>query len=108
MTEPTDPTTLPVSTSRLVRALTEAGAPTELIDRACRNEFHDFLSPLDFPDIALHEALRAAGLHGVAAMVIDGVFDATPAESEAWARSPEGQAAFRELVKGSDLFRGNE
>jgi hypothetical protein len=32
--------------------------------------------------------------------VIDGEFDATKAESDAWARSPDGQAAFAGLLKG--------
>jgi hypothetical protein len=36
----------------------------------------------------------------LARALIDGEFDATKAESDAWARSPDGQAAFAGLLKG--------
>jgi len=44
----------------------------------------------------------AAGLAllGLRQRVIDGEFDASKAESDAWAASPEGRQAFRDLLGG--------
>lgn len=81
---------------------------------ACRaelDEFHDFKSRHDFPEMRLaseladiagspsfSERARLAA-HHIRMRLIDGEFDADQAESEAWAESPEGQAAMNELVR---------
>lgn len=71
--------------------------------------FHDFLSPLDLPEIELVNMLRVAAAGCPDAMrrmaminlrdrVINGDFDADKAESDEWAESPEGQQAYRDLL----------
>jgi len=79
----------------------------DMADKAAIGYYHDFLSPLDFPEIQLvndlAEAAKRLPLHyrGIMALrqrVIDGEFDASTEESEEWARSPEGQAAMASLV----------
>jgi hypothetical protein len=101
------------TTAKLARALRELGTlavPPEMIRRAEAGYFHDFLSPLALPELALVNVLGAlanrpgaphrAELLALRQRVIDGEFDATKAESDAWARSPDGQAAFAGLLKG--------
>lgn len=90
------------STEKLVAALEEAGAPAALVERARRNEFHDFKSESPTPISDLVNACREAGLQGglrnVVARAIGGEFDATKEESDEWARSPEGQDTFGRLI----------
>lgn len=95
-------TPLPTSTARLVDALTKEHAPQDLIDRARSGAFHDYDSPSAFPISDLIQAARAVGLDRIVSAAMNGAFDATAAEAEAWAASDEGQAAFRELIEGSD------
>lgn len=99
---------LPASTAKLVadlRAIQCAGALDDLIDRAARNCFHDFLSQSATPCIDLVVALdaeiqRAAAIDPSLAYALDkvrgravnGAYDATLAESDQWAASPEGRA----------------
>lgn len=70
-----------------------------------RGHYHDFLSPLDFPELELDKDLVAAMERGVLAAGLlrirhhNGEFDATAAESEAWAQSPDGQETFGRLVR---------
>ena len=85
---------------------------TEMATRARDGYYHDFLSPLDFPDLQLEmdlrgaaaacpDAKRAAAIEAVRLRHIhDGEFDADKAESDEWAASPDGQDAFNRLVKG--------
>lgn len=91
MTEP--------SSERLAAALEEEGAPAEMIDRARADYYHDYKSPLAMPETQLLTDARAAGLERIAQGVIAGEWDATKAESDAWAASPDGRAAFDELVR---------
>jgi hypothetical protein len=97
----------------LAAALAEAGAPAAMIRRAERGYYHDYLSPLAMPELALVNELRSAArrapdedtarkLIAVAQDVIAGKHDANKAESDEWARTPEGRAAFRELT-GHDM-----
>jgi hypothetical protein len=80
------------SSLKLAEALRAAGL-VSLADRAALDEFHDFRSPHDMPTTMLVELLEAAGHRGLAARVENGEFDATEAEAEEWAESPEGKAA---------------
>jgi len=75
----------------------------DMADKAAEGYYHDFLSPLDFPEVQLVNDLAAATkrlpLQAPAIMrlrqdVINGKYDASKEESDAWAKSPEGQAAF--------------
>ncbi len=86
------------------------GVPAQMIQRAEDGYYHDYLSPLTFPELRLVVDLCALAsapatprdsrplLHALAEAVQDGEYDATKEESDAWARSSEGQAAFRELL----------
>jgi hypothetical protein len=99
------------TTVKLASALSAIpGMPKDMITRAVDGYYHDFLSPLDFPEIQLVSDLRALAkrpatprdsrplLRRMAERVIDGEFDASAEESKAWAQSPEGQETFRQLV----------
>jgi hypothetical protein len=84
-----------------------------MADRAATGWYHDFLSPLDLPDIQLEKDLRqsravalsfnntklADAIEAVRQRHINGEFDASTEESEEWAASPEGQDAMRRLVR---------
>lgn len=91
------------STFVLTQALREVNASQTLIARAQSHEFHDYLSPHAMPQHALLTALqgeRPDVREKITPRILAGDFDGTLAESEAWARSPEGQAAFAMLLPG--------
>ena len=83
----------------------------ELAARAERNEFHDFLSDHALPEMELDMALVAIikdptyssekrdMASAIRARHHEGAFDASKAESDAWADSPDGKATFNQLVK---------
>lgn len=97
----------------LADTLREAGFE-ELAKRAETDEFHDYLSPHDFPEFELDNAmvdlLRQAKQAGnreryeaVVAIRLrhhSGDFDASVEESDDWAESDEGQQLFRMLLEG--------
>lgn len=83
---------------KLATALMRAGAPSAMVEAALAGYYHDFESELAFPEMQLVADLRKLGLEELAQRVIDGEFDASKEESEAWAKSPDGQAAFAELL----------
>ncbi|SRR6266705_5389891 len=106
------------TTVKLAKALQEIpGMPPDMISRAIDGYYHDYLSPLTFPEMQLVTDLRKlaaepttgpkarAALEAMAQRVIDGDFDATREESDEWARSPEGQETFRQLATDS-VFGG--
>src|SRR3954466_10081096 len=88
----------------LAEALRAVGL-NEMAVAASKGYYHDFLSPLDLPEIALCQHLaEEARLHpdrpeigALRDLLSTGGFDANEEESEAWAASPEGQAAFAAL-----------
>lgn len=90
------------TTEKLALALEELDDPRvkPLYWRARRGYYHDFLSPLAMPEMQLVQDLRELGLEQFAQRVINGEFDATKAESEAWGHSEEGKEAFASLVGG--------
>lgn len=76
--------------------------------RAEQNEFHDYLTPHAMPQHVLVDALDKAAKNypsiapailQIRRDVIDGIYDATKEESDAWAKSPEGQDVFRQLYQ---------
>jgi hypothetical protein len=106
------------TTVKLAKALGEvSGVPKDMIQRAIDGYYHDYLSPLTFPEMQLVNDLRELAsapatprnsrplLREMAQRVIDGEFDASKEESDAWAASPEGQETFRQLVDDS-VFGG--
>jgi hypothetical protein len=103
------------TTAKLARALSAIpGVPAAMIERATAGHYHDYLSPLDFPEIQLVADLRELAalpatprnsrplLRALAKAVIDGQYDATKEESDEWMRSPEGQATMASLAGGDD------
>jgi hypothetical protein len=99
------------TTAKLARALSEVpGMPEDMIKRAIDGFYHDYLSPLTFPEIQLVSDLKAlarlpttgpkakAALIVLARRVADGDFDASKEESDAWAASEEGRETFRQLA----------
>lgn len=89
----------------LAEALKKVGL-TEMAERAATGYYHDYLSPLDFPEIQLVTDLAEASMGNPAKDlilklredVINGKYDASKEESDEWAASPEGQAAFSALL----------
>lgn len=88
------------STAFLSRVLAAEGAPGHMVSLAAEGHYDDFLSPLATPCLQLLADAREAELDNIVEWHMAGVFDATKAESDAWAKSPEGQAVFSELVQG--------
>lgn len=88
----------------LAQELRKAGL-TEMATKAETGYYHDYLSSLDFPSVQLDNELTAAVRAGnIEAVNLrsrhhNGEFDASAEESEEWAASPDGQAAFKELSK---------
>lgn len=97
-TPATTPEPLP-TTERLARALEATGDPAlaGMIMRARAGYYDDFKSPLAMPERQLVIDLRQAGQTGLLERAMDGEFDSTAAESQAWAASEDGQNTFREL-----------
>jgi hypothetical protein len=69
-----------------------------MIAAAREGYYDDYKSPLAFPLSQLVADCREHGLTAIADAAMNGDYDATKEESDAWARSPDGQAAFRELL----------
>jgi len=82
--------------------------------RAREAHFDDYACPPDVDDgMNMHrlvgelreravrlDAAKRELIYAVVSAVIDGEFDGTLEESERWAASADGQAAFRELLEG--------
>jgi hypothetical protein len=91
--------------------LADALLTVGLIDmsfKARSGYYHDFLSPLDLPEMQLITDLGIAvhnspdkkdQIMALRSRVINGDFDASDEESEAWAASPEGQETFSKLTR---------
>lgn len=96
------------SKDKLAKALDTVDLP-DMAAKAREGYYHDFLSSLDTPAVQLINDLWVAAeiypemkprILSLRLRVMDGEFDATREEGDAWAASPEGQAAFRRLKKG--------
>jgi hypothetical protein len=84
-----------------------------LAKRAEANEFHDYLSPHALPELMLdaelylivadktYDLAQRQRAEQIRYRLHDGEFDASLKESDDWAASDDGKAAFTELVKGS-------
>lgn len=94
---------LPHSTAILVQDLQtkpQSFDRDEFIRRASRNVYHDFLgeSAMNINELVL--AARRLGFDDIAQNAMNGKYDATREEADAWQQSPEGRSVFAELVKG--------
>ena len=67
--------------------------------RARAGEYDDFESDSATPIVDLVRLLRQAGADDLAVRAMNGEWDGTLEESEAWAASPEGREMIRELGK---------
>jgi hypothetical protein len=75
----------------------------EMAAKAREGYYHDFLSPLITPMLQLAHDLAIASTPAAAALrkrVINGDFDTTSDEAEAWADSEEGRNALGKLTEG--------
>ena len=94
---------MPKHTKDILADELEKAALPEMAAKARTGYYHDFLSSLDFPGMQLAADLAAAGTPAALALrkrhTQDGEFDASKEESEAWARSLDGQEAMHGLVK---------
>lgn len=103
------------STSEYLARVLNACGLQELAGRAAAKHFDDYFCPPEVDDgMNMHRligeldrAVKAvssdsslvARIGRIRAAVLDGEFDGTKAESDQWARSPEGRAVMEELVK---------
>lgn len=101
----------------LARLLREIGYE-RMADEAMKGRYHDYLSDLAFPELQLLQDLEAAmalerekhiGKHlclrAIRERHLNGEFDATAEESDAWAESDDGREAFAAL--GVTLLKGD-
>lgn len=85
----------------LAQELDKAGLH-DMASLAATGYYHDYLSPLDTPSLTLLADLTAADTPQARELRkrhINGEFDANLEESDDWAKSAEGQAAFRQLMR---------
>lgn len=84
----------------LAQELRKAGLE-EMAKKAEAGYYHDFLSPLPAPCMQLEHDLRQIGTPHAEKLRqrhLNGEFDASVEESEAWQDSPEGSMAFQQLL----------
>jgi hypothetical protein len=89
------------STEKLAVELDKAKLPS-MAKKAREGYYHDFLSPLATPALQLEADLRQIATKEAEAIRqrhLNGEFDATSDESEAWGESPDGKAAFEQLIR---------
>ena len=79
---------------RLAQTLEANGASDEMIKNARLGMYDDFISPLPNPIMHLVSDLREEGLHDLAQQAMDGEFDATKEEADAWFER-EGKDIFK-------------
>lgn len=95
-----DPTTVtgePQSTADRLGDALEAVGLTKMAERAREGFYDDYRSPLPFPQMTLVRDLRQARQRELADRVMNGEFDASSAEAQAWIDSPEGQDALKAM-----------
>lgn len=85
---------------RLAAELTKIGA-FDMAALAAQGHYDDYLSPLDAPIFTLAQDLARLASPTALALrrrVINGEFDGTKEEAEAWAKSPEGRETFAQFA----------
>lgn len=94
------------TTERLAALLKQSGCPTDMVDRARSGYYDDYKSPLATPIVQLVNDLRTLGKEALAQRAIDGEFDATHGESEAWFQV-EGHKLLSQVIREKDSRRGH-
>ncbi|KKN13758.1 hypothetical protein LCGC14_1003080 [marine sediment metagenome] len=79
------------TTERLAIAIIEASGPDWMVAKARAGYYDDYKSPIATPLMELRQDALDQGLTSIAHRVIDGDFDATREESQAWFES-EGRS----------------
>lgn len=97
--EPTTVTGQPQSTADRLASVLEASGLTRMAERAREGFYDDYRSPVAFPQMTLVRDLRQARQRELADRAQAGEWDATPEEAMAWARSPEGQDALKDMPR---------
>lgn len=69
---------------KLAKALNDANAPDWIIKNAQNGHYDDFESQVANPIMTLVNDCRSANLESIAQRAMDGEFDATKEESDAW------------------------
>jgi hypothetical protein len=98
--QPEQPAAPPTHTKDILAAELRKAGLSEMADKAATGYYHDFLSPLATPCIQLADDLTTVGTDAAMALRerhLNGEFDATKEESDNWAKSADGQAAFSQL-----------
>lgn len=72
------------TTEKLAKALEEINAPEQMIHAARAGRYDDSKSESGTPIMDLVRDLRRIGAHGLVQQVMEGEFDATKEESDAW------------------------
>ena len=92
------------TTEKLAMALEKLNDPAlePLIKRAREGYYDDYKTTIPTPLVQLAQDITVCGHSEFVERIKDGEFDATKEESDAWVKSPDGQAALRSLVKRSD------
>lgn len=85
------------TTEKLARALEVAGCPAAMIADARRGFYDDYKSELIAPISQLVHDLRVLGKIHLAKQAMNGEFDGTRAEADAWAKSQEGRETFQQF-----------
>lgn len=103
----TTPNHMMTTREKLAIALTGINAPADMVERARRGYYDDYLSELAAPIATLVSDLRELGT--AAALVLsqramEGEFDGTLAEAEAWASTPEAEELKRKLGMKDDCI----
>jgi hypothetical protein len=88
------------TTERLAEAMEAAGCDAWLLANARAGHYDDYKSDLACPIYRLVADLKKEGHEELAQRAMNGEFDGTREEADEWARSPEGQQVFRDLVEG--------
>jgi hypothetical protein len=88
------------TSDRLADALQASGVPADMVTRARDGYYDDYKSTLAAPIVQLVVDLEALGRRNLADRARRGEWDGTAAEADAWAASPEGRAAFKDLLGG--------
>ena len=81
---------------KLSKELLKAGLE-DMADKARTGYYHDYLSPLAMPSVQLLNDLKKHGKTQLIKRHMNGEFDASPEESDDWAKSDEGKAIASEL-----------
>lgn len=91
---------------RLVKALLEAGAPEAMITLAERGHYDDFETTIETPIVRLVTHCKQNGLDDLATRAMNGEFDASKEEGEAWFKE-NGSKIFeplRDKLKDEEAF----